>query len=81
MTGWQLAGFLLCVALASCAQSVTGFALALILLGLTSLFELAPLPDVANVATVLSLASAVVALRGARRSLDRPIWMGSMPST
>lgn len=72
MTALQIAGFLLCVVIATCAQSITGFALALILLGLTGLFELAPLPDVANVATVLSLASAAVALRGgALRELDR----------
>ena len=74
MTGWQLAAFLLCVAIATCAQSITGFAMALILLGLTSLFELAALPDVANVATVLSLASAAIALRGATQSLDWAIW-------
>jgi uncharacterized protein len=74
MTAWQFAAFLVCVALATCAQSVTGFAIALILLGLTSLFELAPLPDVANVAMVLSLASAAIALRGTRRSLDWAIW-------
>ncbi|MEJ8837519.1 TSUP family transporter [Ramlibacter sp. AN1133] len=74
MTAWQFAAFLACVALAACAQGITGFALALILLGLASLFELAPLPDVANVATVLSLASAVIALRGTQRALDRAIW-------
>ena len=78
MTGWQIAGFLLCVAIATWAQSITGFALALILLGLTSLLHLAPLPDVANVATVLSLASAAIALRGARRSLDRRIWRSTV---
>ncbi len=70
MTGWQIAGFLLCVALATCAQNVTGFALALLLLGLTSLFNLAPLPDVANVATVISLLNAAIVLRGTRKSLD-----------
>jgi hypothetical protein len=74
MSALQVAGFLLCVALATCAQSITGFALALILLGLTSLFQLAPLPDMANVATVLSLASAAIALRGTRRSVDWTIW-------
>lgn len=73
MTGWQITGFLLCVALATCAQSLTGFALALILLGLAGLFELAPLPDVANVATVLSLASAAIALRGTHKSLEWPM--------
>lgn len=74
MTAWQIAGFLACVLVATCAQSITGFALALILLGLTGLFELAPLPDVANVATVLSLASAAIALKGRRKALDREIW-------
>jgi hypothetical protein len=73
MTGWQVAGFLLCVVIATCAQSITGFALALILLGLTGLFELAPLADVANVATVVSLFAAAISLRGTRKSLDVPI--------
>ncbi|RYF16902.1 MAG: sulfite exporter TauE/SafE family protein [Comamonadaceae bacterium] len=73
MTAWQLAGFLLCVVVAAGAQSITGFALVLILLGLTGLFELAPLADVANVGTLLSLATAVIALRGSRHSLDRGI--------
>ena len=73
MTGWQFAAFLLCVVIATSAQSITGFAISLILLGLTSLLHLAPLPEVANVATVLSLASAAVALRGDRRGLDRKI--------
>ena len=74
MTGWEFAGFLLCVVVATCAQSITGFALALILLGLTSLFELAPLADVANVATVVSLSTAAVSLRGARRHLQQDIF-------
>lgn len=73
MTGLHIAGFLLCVVIATGAQSVTGFALALILLGLTGLFELAPLPDVANVATVLSLANAAIALRRTHESVDVPV--------
>lgn len=73
MTAWQVAGFLVCVVVATSAQAVTGFALALLLLGLTGLFNLAPLRDVANVATVLSLASAAIALRGRHASLDRAI--------
>ena len=68
----QTALFLLCVALATCAQSLSGFAFALILLGLAGLLELAPLADLANVATVLGLANALVALRGSRRHLDVP---------
>lgn len=65
MISWQFAGFVLCVVVASVTQNVTGFAMALVLLGLTGLFQLAPLPDVANVAMVLGIASAPVALRGA----------------
>ena len=73
MTGWEIAGYLACVAIAIATQCLTGFALALVLLGLTSLFELAPLADVANVATVLSLANAAIALRGPKRHVDGPI--------
>jgi uncharacterized membrane protein YfcA len=73
MTGWQFAAFLACAAVAATTQSITGFAQALILLGLTGLFHLAPLPDVANVAMLLSLGSAAVALRHARGSLDRGV--------
>lgn len=78
MTAWQLAGFLACAAVAAGAQSITGFAQALILLGLTGLFHLAPLPDIANVAMVLSLASAATALRGTLRSLDRGVLVATI---
>jgi uncharacterized membrane protein YfcA len=81
MTAPQVAAFLACVALATVAQSITGFALALILLGLASLFDLAPLPDVANVATVLSLSSAAVALRGGRREPDWHVWRSTVPGS
>jgi uncharacterized protein len=70
MTPWHVGGFLACVAIATSAQRMTGFALALILLGLTSLLDLAPLPDVANVATVLSLANAAMVMRAAHKSID-----------
>jgi uncharacterized membrane protein YfcA len=62
--------FLLCVALATWAQALTGFAFALILLGLVGLMELVPLADAANVASVLSLVQAIVVLKGSRKSLD-----------
>jgi uncharacterized membrane protein YfcA len=81
MTAWQVAGFLLCVVAASCTQSITGFAIALVLLGLTGLFDLAPLPDAANVATALSLASGAIALRGARRSVDWPALRSTVVGT
>jgi uncharacterized protein len=74
MTSGQFVAFMGCVALASALQNITGFALALILLGLTGLFNLAPLPDIANVAMVLSLANAVMQLRGAHKSLQWSAW-------
>src|SRR3569832_888441 len=73
MTAAHVAGLLLCVTVATVAQRMTGFALALILLGLTSLFNLAPLPDVANAATVLGLANAAIVMRTAHKSLDWPM--------
>lgn len=69
MNGWEVAAFLACVAFATAVQNVTGFALVLVLLGLTGVFELAPLTDAANVATVLGLANGFVALRGRARSV------------
>jgi uncharacterized protein len=81
MSGWQIAAFLACVALATCAQRLSGFALALVLLGLAGLFDIAPLPDVANVATVLSLANAAIVLRGSRKSLDWPILRATVPGS
>lgn len=74
----QAALFLGCVALATAAQALTGFAFALILLGLAGVLDLAPLPDVANVATVLSLATAAIALRGQRRLVDMAMLRGTV---
>jgi len=81
MSGWQIAGFLACVAIATGAQRLTGFALALVLLGLTSLFDIAPLPDVANVATVMALANAAIVLRGARHSMDWGVLRATVPGS
>jgi uncharacterized membrane protein YfcA len=78
MSAWQVVAFLACVVVATCAQSVTGFALSLIVLGLSGLFELAPLPDVANVTMVLSLATAATALRGRRHALDRTMFRSTV---
>src|SRR3546814_7345862 len=61
---------------------MTGFAFGLVLLGLTGLFSLAPLPEVSNVVSMLTLANAVVALGRARShlswSLIRPPLIGSL---
>ena len=48
------------VALAVYAQSLTGFALALILLGLVGVTNLVPLPDAANAVTVLIIVNALI---------------------
>lgn len=50
--------FMACVALATYAQNLTGFAFSLILLGLVSVFHTASVSDTANAATVLSLINA-----------------------
>jgi len=70
MTAWQGASFLVCVAVATCAQTLTGFAFSLILLGLVGMLQLASLADAANVASVLTLVQALVVLKGSRKSLD-----------
>ena len=50
--------FMACVALATYAQNLTGFAFSLILLGLVSVLHVASVGDTANAATVLSLINA-----------------------
>jgi len=62
--------FLACVALATYAQTMTGFAFGLVLLGLAGLFSLAPLPEVSNVVSILTLVNAIVALGQARSHLS-----------
>lgn len=52
--------FIAFVALAVYAQNVTGFALALILLGLVGVTDLVPLPDAANAVTVLIIVNALM---------------------
>ncbi|MVW79796.1 TSUP family transporter [Bordetella sp. 02P26C-1] len=70
MSGIDHLLYLAFVALASYAQTMTGFAFALILLGLTGLFSLATLPEMVNAVNMLTLVNAVVALRGAGHELD-----------
>lgn len=72
MTALQVALFMACVAVATCAQSLTGFAFGLILLGLVEVLQLAPLADAANVASILTLVQAAVVLKSSRRSIDLP---------
>lgn len=69
--------FLACVALATYVQSLTGFAFALILVGLVGVFRILPVVDVVNAATVLVLVNAAVYLRHHR---PRSIWTVVRPT-
>lgn len=67
--------FLLFVAIAVWVQNITGFALALVLLGLVGASDLVPLPDAVNVVTVISLVNAAVFLFHRRAlHLPRTLW-------
>lgn len=74
--------FLLCVAVAGYVQNLTGFAFGLILLGLAGIFHVAPVPDVANVVSMLTLINATVMFRAtpprADRQLMRPLLTASL---
>ena len=62
--------FLACVALATYAQTMTGFAFGLVLLGLSGVFQLASVSEVANVVSVLSLVNAAVTLARAKPQVN-----------
>lgn len=62
--------FLVCVALATYAQTMTGFAFSLILLGLTGLLSLGTLSEMSNVVNMLALVNVFVALRGVRANFN-----------
>ncbi|AJB26290.1 TSUP family transporter [Bordetella pertussis] len=74
--------FLACVALATYAQTMTGFAFGLVLLGLTGLLAVAPLPDMANTVSILTLVNALVVIGRARPQVDwtlvRPALVSSL---
>lgn len=73
--------FMAFVAVAVYAQNLTGFALALILLGLVGLFDLVPLPDGVNAVTVLIIVNAVMFFYHRRTaSIERAIIPAVMAS-
>lgn len=69
--------FIACVALATFAQNLTGFAFGLILLGLTASFHVTSVADAANAAMVLTLVNAWVSFRGRHQ---RPPWRLMRPT-
>ena len=54
----SLLAFIACVAVASYAQNLTGFAFSLILLGLLAVLRIVPIADASNAATLLTLFNA-----------------------
>ena len=66
-----------CVALATYAQNLTGFAFGLILLGLTASLHIAPVADAANAAMVLTLVNAWTYFRASR---EPPPWQLMRPT-
>jgi hypothetical protein len=81
MTGWQVAGFLACLVVATFAQSITGFALALIMVGLTWLFELASLEYLSYVGSFSGLFSFAIHLRGRSQERHRATQLCSIRRT
>jgi hypothetical protein len=72
---WTHVLFLLFVAFAVYAQNLTGFALALILLGLIGVTNLVPLTDAVNAVTVLILVNACTFLyRRLPLQLEKSLW-------
>lgn len=74
--------FLACVGLSAYCQNLTGFAFALLLLGMVGAFGLMSIPDAANIASVLSLVNAWAYWRYHRVVFDwsllRPILASSL---
>lgn len=73
----DIAVFLLCVALATAIQNLTGFAFGLVLLGLSASLHVASVSDAANAAMVLTLVNAAVSFSGGRA---RPPWQLMRPA-
>lgn len=73
----KLIGFLVCVAIAAYAQTLTGFAFGLILLSSVALLDLVPITDAANAAMVLTLVNTCSFFRADRRP---PPWRLMRPA-
>lgn len=73
--------FLACVALATYAQTTTGFAFSLILLGLAGVLSLSSLSEMTNVVNMLALVNVFVALGGVRKNLNFSLIKGAFVSS
>ncbi|WP_417227184.1 TSUP family transporter [Amphritea sp.] len=74
----QLAAFMLFVALGTYVQTVTGFAMGMIILGCVAQFELASVTFTSVIISLLMLANGPIALRGNLRHLDLKIMLWSL---
>ncbi len=76
--------FLIAVALGSYVQTVTGFAIGLIVMGTVTTFDLAPIPFSAIVVCFLAFWNGLVALRRSHTAIDwkitRLVLIGAMPA-
>lgn len=76
--------FLIAVAFGSYVQTVTGFAIGLIVMGTVTAFDLAPIPFSANVVCVLAFWNGLVALRRNHATVDwqitRRVLIGAIPA-
>ncbi|EKT4483617.1 TSUP family transporter [Pseudomonas putida] len=63
--------YLCCVAVATVAQCLTGFAFGLVLLGLVAMFQIASLPEVSIAVSVLTCCNAAIALKGRTPVIQR----------
>jgi len=73
--------FLACVALATYAQTTTGFAFSLVLLGLAGVLSLSSLSEMTNVVNMLALVNVLVALRGVRANVNVSLIKGAFYSS
>jgi uncharacterized membrane protein YfcA len=84
MTLESLILFLIAVAFGSYVQTVTGFAIGLIVMGMVSTFDLAPIAFSANVICFLALCNGLIALRRSHTSVDwkvaRLVLIGAIPA-
>lgn len=79
-----IAALLAVIAIATYFQTVTGFGLGMIVMGVTSGFDLAPIALVATLVSLVTLVNSGVALRGRLHQIDRraavAVLLGALPS-
>lgn len=84
MSTEAIAALLVVIAIATYFQTVTGFGLGMIVMGVTSGFDLAPIALVATLVSLVTLVNSGVALRGRLHHIDRraavAVLLGALPS-